>query len=525
MVKKINSDAIAIKTLLDKGYTQARICRLLGLKKQKVSYWANTPIKMDIKRRTKLNEQYKKKIVDLAKDKLTSDMGARKIADIINKDLKENNVRDTKGNILSIEKTAVNRYLKNALGRPRKVRRVFYLNDKQKKERVKFCESILNKRIKGEQIFFTDETKIDMAPFLNDSIRLSLENQKKLKSGNEDAYKLVNKQEKKFEKSIMIAGGVHFNGLSDLLLLEGTMNEFSYAQALYFYKDNIEEIKKNHIIYKIFFEQDGAKPHTSSNNKKLLKNLFGGAYIQNPPNSPDLAYPIETLWAFLKKRVKKRIPKNLEELKKFTIEEWNKIPEELPQKLVKNYLKRVKKVIEIKGNRLEPFHLNEIRKEEENEEEKNDKGLINKKRILKMKKIYNDQNLNKIRKKEIRELNKDKKGITEKYKKRKIKNVRSVKREEREKIDSKIKELKEMTLIEYLQHINEDKKVKFEWNQKYHAKNEIELEEDEETVASIEETINKILKLSQFADKNNVKYKLAFKKIDYSWDEIIKEKK
>ena len=169
--------------------------------------------------------------------------------------------------------------------------------------------------------------------------------------------------------------------------------------------------------------------------------------------------------------------------------------------------------------------MDKIRKEEEKKKKKNDKGLINKKRILKMKKIYNDQNLNKIRKKEIRELNKDKKGITEKYKKRKIKNVRSVKREEREKIDSKIKELKEMTLIEYLQHINEDKKVKFEWNQKYHAKNEIELEEDEETVASIEETINKILKLSQFADKNNVKYKLAFKKIDYSWDEIIKEKK
>ena len=35
-------------SLLDKGYTQARICRLLGLKKQKVSYWENTPIKTEI---------------------------------------------------------------------------------------------------------------------------------------------------------------------------------------------------------------------------------------------------------------------------------------------------------------------------------------------------------------------------------------------------------------------------------------------------------------------------------------------
>ena len=246
MVKKINSDAITIKQLLAKGYTQAKICRMLGLKKQKVSYWAKTPIKYEIKRRTKLDEKYKKRIVELAEDKLTSDMGSRKIAAIINKELKENNVRDSRGNILTIEKTAVNKYLKKALGKPRKVRRVFYLNDVQKKERVKFCENILNRRIRGDQILFTDETKIDLAPFLNDSIRLSIKNQEKLKQGDEEAFKLVNKAEKKFEKSIMIAGGIHFHGLSDLLLLEGTMNEFSYAQALYFYKENFEELKKKY---------------------------------------------------------------------------------------------------------------------------------------------------------------------------------------------------------------------------------------------------------------------------------------
>ena len=49
-------------------------------------------------------------------------MGSRKIAAIINKELKENNVRDSRGNILTIEKTAVNKYLKKALGKPRKVR-------------------------------------------------------------------------------------------------------------------------------------------------------------------------------------------------------------------------------------------------------------------------------------------------------------------------------------------------------------------------------------------------------------------
>ena len=81
---------------------------------------------MEIKRPTKLNEEYKNKIVQMAQDKLTSDMGSRKIADIINKELKENDVRDKKGRLLSIEKTTINRYLKKALGKPRKVRRVFF---------------------------------------------------------------------------------------------------------------------------------------------------------------------------------------------------------------------------------------------------------------------------------------------------------------------------------------------------------------------------------------------------------------
>ena len=64
MVKKINHDAITIKKQLSKGYTQARICRLLGLKKKKVSYWAKTPIKYEIKRKTKLDEKYKKELLN-----------------------------------------------------------------------------------------------------------------------------------------------------------------------------------------------------------------------------------------------------------------------------------------------------------------------------------------------------------------------------------------------------------------------------------------------------------------------------
>ena len=47
------------------------------------------------KRRKKLNVQYIKKIYTLTKDKTTSEMGSKRIAAIINKDL-ENEVVDSK---------------------------------------------------------------------------------------------------------------------------------------------------------------------------------------------------------------------------------------------------------------------------------------------------------------------------------------------------------------------------------------------------------------------------------------------
>ena len=92
----------------------------------------------------------------------------------------------------------------------------------------------------------------------------------------------------------MLAGGISYYGLSDLIIVEGTMNEFAYAQALLLYKKNVEEFKK--IDKNIIFEQDGASCHTSKSNKLLLNLLFGTkGWIQNSPRSPDLAYPIETV--------------------------------------------------------------------------------------------------------------------------------------------------------------------------------------------------------------------------------------
>ena len=47
--------------------------------------------------------------------------------------------------------------------------------------------------------------------------------------------------------------------------------------------------------------------------------------MQNSQSSPDLAYHIETVWVELKDKVRHGKPKTIKDLKKFSIEEWNKI--------------------------------------------------------------------------------------------------------------------------------------------------------------------------------------------------------
>ena len=71
---------------------------------------------------------------------------------------------------MSIHKSTICRILKKEYGKPSKIKKVFYLNEGQKLERVEFSKKILKTRIIGGQILFTYETKIKLLAFINDFI-------------------------------------------------------------------------------------------------------------------------------------------------------------------------------------------------------------------------------------------------------------------------------------------------------------------------------------------------------------------
>ena len=78
--------------------------------------------------------------------------------------------------------------LNKELGKQRKIKKVFYLSEKQKQKRVEFCMLMLEKGISGKQIQFTDETRIEMGSYIRDSIRLSKKTTKNLKKGDKDSF-------------------------------------------------------------------------------------------------------------------------------------------------------------------------------------------------------------------------------------------------------------------------------------------------------------------------------------------------
>lgn len=116
--------------------------------------------------------------------------------------------------------------------------------------------------------------------------------------------------------------------------VEGRMDSAMYIRKC------LSPIVPHIVASKSLFMQDGARIHTA---KKTLKYLAskGVSVLQDwPPRSPDLN-GIELAWAYLKRKVSGRAPRDEEELKQFLTEEWNSIPVPIVDKWTEHFFNRV----------------------------------------------------------------------------------------------------------------------------------------------------------------------------------------
>lgn len=97
----------------------------------------------------------------------------------------------------------------------------------------------------------------------------------------------------------------------------------------------------------VVFQQDNARAHTAGRSMRYLSRI-GATVCQWPPRSPDLS-PIENLWSLLSRKVSDRQPVTPEELKAFTIEEWNAIPQSVIDQYVLGFRRKLECCVRNRG--------------------------------------------------------------------------------------------------------------------------------------------------------------------------------
>lgn len=151
--------------------------------------------------------------------------------------------------------------------------------------------------------------------------------------------------------SVMVWAGISMEGRTELVFVPGGGRGGGLTAARY-----ITEILEEHVVpYAGFYDegfvlmQDNAPCHTARITRAYLAEV-GIPTMDWPALSPDLN-PIEHVWDYLKRQVRKRepAPSNVTELKAALQEVWDVIPQELHKKLIRSMKNRLDAVIRARG--------------------------------------------------------------------------------------------------------------------------------------------------------------------------------
>ena len=146
--------------------------------------------------------------------------------------------------------------------------------------------------------------------------------------------------------SVMVWGCISSHGMGDLHFCEGNINAEKYIQIL----EQHMLPSKQRLFHgrPCLFQQDNAKPHSARVTTAWLRSKRVQV-LPWPACSPDLS-PIENVWRIMKRKIRQRRPRTVEQLKRFIKQEWERIPHEKLRELVSSLPKCLLSVIKRKGD-------------------------------------------------------------------------------------------------------------------------------------------------------------------------------
>lgn len=258
------------------------------------------------------------------------------------------------GQIHEMSKTSVLNILKKFKFHPYKMTLVHELNEDDFDRRTQFCEDMMN--------------RIDLDPDLPFNIVFSDEATFQL-SGNCNRHNCrywsdtnpfwMRESKTQYPQKINVWAGILNNQLIGPFFIDGNLNSEKYEAML-----------RNQIVPAIrriagdnfdqtWFQQDGAAPHYGLNVRNYLNTVFPNRWIGRrgiiewPARSPDLTPLDFFLWGYLKDRVFKTKPLDLNELRQRIIDECDLVPNEYITNSIESFYHRLAYCQEQNGEQFE----------------------------------------------------------------------------------------------------------------------------------------------------------------------------
>lgn len=242
--------------------------------------------------------------------------------------------------------TTVRRRLKEAGLNGRVAKRKPLLRAVNKQKRLEFAKKHRNWTIdQWKSVLWTDESKFEI---FGSRRRQYV----RRKVGQRLDQRCIMPTVKFGGGSIMVWGAFSFDGVGELVKIDGIMNKQSYHRIL----QNVAIPSGIGLIgYGFVFQQDNDPKHTSRLCRNYLESKENEGVLEImswPPQSPDLN-PIELLWDELDRQVRDLRPTNQKHLWDILKRCWDNLKSETLQKLVERLPRICAAIISAKGGHID----------------------------------------------------------------------------------------------------------------------------------------------------------------------------
>ncbi len=214
-----------------------------------------------------------------------------------------------------------------------------YLNMIQKRRRFLWAKAHLKWTVaKWKNVLWSDESKFEV---LFGKLGCHVIRTKEDKDNPSCYQRSVQKP-----ASLMVWGCMSACGMGRLHIWKSTINAERYIQVLE--QHMLPSRRRLFQGRPCIFQHDNARPHTASITTSWLHRRRIRV-LKWPACSPDLS-PIENIWHIIKRKMRQRRPKTVEQLEACIRQEWDNIPFPKLEQLVSSVPRRLQTVIKRRGD-------------------------------------------------------------------------------------------------------------------------------------------------------------------------------